>query len=102
MFGIQEGITEITVPVYFVFSLWLLVIRKRKHSGLSLQHEDEEDANRESGGSSSEKEDAAADQEKGVESEDAKEKEEEEMLASSVSDIEPKSEVPPSTQVKVS
>ncbi|OWK15735.1 CFDP1 [Cervus elaphus hippelaphus] len=77
-----------------------VLARKRKHSGLSLQHEDEEDANRESGGSSSEKEDAAAEQEKGVESEDAREKEEEEMLASSVSDVEPKSEVPPSTQVK--
>ena len=79
-----------------------MVIRKRKHSGLSPQHKDEEDSNRESGGSISEKEDVAAEQEKGAESEDAREDEVEEMLASSVSDLEPKSEVPPSTQVKVS
>ena len=77
-----------------------MVIRKRKHSGLSPQHEDEEDASRESGGSISEKEDAAAEREKGAESEGAREEEEEEMLASSLSDIEPKPEVPLSTQVK--
>ncbi|XP_005894367.1 PREDICTED: craniofacial development protein 2-like isoform X1 [Bison bison bison] len=77
-----------------------VLARKRKHSGLSPQHEEEEDANRESGGSISEKEDVAAEQEKGAESEDAREEEEEEMLASSIGDVEPKSEVPPSTQVK--
>ena len=78
-----------------------MVIRKRKHSGLSPQHEDEEDASREPGGSISEKEDAAAEREKGAESEDARAKEDE-VLASSVSDVEPKSELPPSTQSKVS
>ena len=77
-----------------------VLARKRKHSGLSPQHEDEEDANREFGGSISDKEDAAAEQEKGTKSEDAREEEEEEMLASSLSDIEPKPEVPLSTQVK--
>lgn len=101
MFGIQEGITEIILPVYFVFLV--MVIRKRKHSGLSPQHEDEEDASRESGGSISEKERCscrAGKRRRGIRG--AREEEEEEMLASSVSDVEPKSEVPPCTQVKVS
>ena len=80
------------------------MIRKRKQGRLSLdqeEEEEEEDANRESGRNISEKEDAAAEQEKGIESEDARKKEDE-VLASSISDVEPKSEVPPSTQTKVS
>ena len=78
------------------------MIRKRQQGRLSLdQEEEEEDANRESGRNISETEDAAAEQEKGIESEDARKKEDE-VLASSVSDVEPKSEVPPTTQTKVS
>nr|XP_042086679.1 craniofacial development protein 2 isoform X3 [Ovis aries] len=76
-----------------------VLARKRKQGRLSLDQEEEEDANRESGGNISEKEDAAAEREKGAESEDARGKEDE-VLASSVSDVEPKSELPPSTQSK--
>ena len=78
-----------------------MVIRKRKQGRLSLDQEEEEDASRESGGRIIEKEDAAAEQEKGAESEDARQ-EEADVLASSISDAEPKSELPPSTQTKVS
>lgn len=77
------------------------MIRKRKQGRLSLDQEEEEDASRESGGRIIEKEDAAAEQEKGAESEDARQ-EEADVLASSISDAEPKSELPPSTQTKVS
>ena len=77
------------------------MIRKRKQGRLSLDQEEEEDASRESGGRIVEKEDAAAEQEKGAESEEARQ-EEADVLASSVSDAEPKSELPPSTQTKVS
>ena len=68
-----------------------VLARKRKQGHLSLdQEEEEEDANRESGRNISEKEDAAAEQEKGIESEGARKKEDE-VLASSGSDVEPKS-----------
>uniref|UniRef100_A0A8B9XF88 Craniofacial development protein 1 n=1 Tax=Bos mutus grunniens TaxID=30521 RepID=A0A8B9XF88_BOSMU len=76
-----------------------VLARKRKQGRLSLDQEEEEDASRESGGRIVEKEDAAAEQEKGAESEDARQ-EEADVLASSVSDAEPKSELPPSTQTK--
>ena len=77
-----------------------ILARKRKQGRLSLdQEEEEEEANRESGRNISEKEDAASEQEKGIESEGARKKEDE-VLASSGSDVEPKSEAPPSTQTK--
>ena len=76
--------------------------RKRKQGGLSLEEEDEEDANEESGGSSGEEEGAATGQEKGVESEDARKKKEDELWASFLNDVGPKSKVPASTHVKVS
>ena len=59
-----------------------VLARKRKQGGLSLEEEDEEDANEESGGSSGEEEGAATGQEKGVESEDARKKKEDELWAS--------------------
>ena len=80
----------------------MLVTRKRKQGGLSLEEEDEEDANEESGGSSGEEEGAATGQEKGVESEDARKKKEDELWASFLNDVGPKSKVPASTHVKVS
>ncbi|XP_073081926.1 craniofacial development protein 1 isoform X2 [Manis javanica] len=73
--------------------------RRRKQGGLSLE-EEEEDASEESRGSSGEEEDAAAQQEKDVGSEDARKKKEDELWASFLSDVGPKSRVPPSTQVK--
>ncbi|KAJ1069544.1 hypothetical protein K5549_006128 [Capra hircus] len=77
-----------------------VLARKRKQGGLSLEEEDEEDANEESGGSSGEEEGAATGQEKGVESEDARKKKEDELWASFLNDVGPKSKVPASTHVK--
>ncbi|XP_004704597.1 craniofacial development protein 1 [Echinops telfairi] len=74
--------------------------RKRKQGGLSLEGEEELDAEAESGGSSSDEEDEGAEQEKGIGSEDARKKEEDELWASFLNDVGPKSKVPPSTQVK--
>ncbi|XP_059940272.1 craniofacial development protein 1 isoform X2 [Mesoplodon densirostris] len=74
--------------------------RKRKQGGLSLEEEDEEDASEESGGSSSGEDDAAAEPEEGIESEDARKRKEDELWASFLSDVGPKSTVPPRTRVK--
>lgn len=104
VFGIEEGIAEIILHYLscLSFFLWLLVSRKRKQGGLSLEEEEEEDATEESEGSSSTEEDATAEQEKGVGAEDARKKKEDELWASFLNDVGPKPKVPPKTQVNVS